>query len=169
VHDLHEGGHHLRLLRVDLDECVGSADGGSQVGGVGASAAARLGAVLAGTSVAGRTLADKLALRLGASDGLLALPVALGGLAHRSANSVGCLALGAAVGRRADSLALGAILLLAEILRAADVALGLVAVDLALSTLGLKERKNSKEATKRRSKRGTRSRHNKKKDIHIKH
>jgi len=45
--------------------------------------------------------------------------------------------LSTAVSWRADSLALRAVLLLAEILRAADVALRLVAVDLALSTFSL--------------------------------
>jgi len=137
VHDLHEGRHHLSLLRIELDKGVGSTDSSSQVSGIGARAAASLGSALTGTSVAGRALADKLALRLRASDGLLALPVALSGLAHRGANSVGGPALSAAVGGRANSLALRAILLLAKILRATDVALGLIAVDLALSTFSL--------------------------------
>jgi len=137
VHHLHEGRHHLGDLRGLLDERVGSADGGGEVGLVGARAAASLSSFLAGANIASRALADKLALRLGAGDGLLALPVALGGLAHRGADSVGGLALGAAVSRGADGLALGAVLLLAQILRAADVALRLVAVDLALGALGL--------------------------------
>jgi len=137
VHDLHEGGHHGGGLRVNLHQSVGGADGGSQVRLVSAVAAAGLGARLTSTSVASRTLADELALGLGASDGLLALPVALGGLAHGSAHGVGGLALSAAVSRRADSLALGAILLLAEILGATHIALGLVAVNLALGALGL--------------------------------
>jgi len=45
--------------------------------------------------------------------------------------------LSTAVTRRADSLALGAVLLLAQVLGATNIALRLVAVDLALSTLSL--------------------------------
>jgi len=45
--------------------------------------------------------------------------------------------LSTAVSRGADSLALGAILLLAQVLGATNITLGLVAVDLALSTLSL--------------------------------
>jgi len=45
--------------------------------------------------------------------------------------------LSTAVSRRADSLALGAVLLLAQVLGATNIALRLVAVDLALSTLSL--------------------------------
>jgi len=137
VHDLHERGHHRGHLRGLLDQRVGRADGGSQVGLVSARAAAGLGARLARAGVARGALAHELALGLGASDGLLALPVALGGLAHRGAHSVGSIALGAAVGRGAHSLALGAVLLLAQVLRAANVALRLVAVDLALGALSL--------------------------------
>jgi len=137
VHDLHEGRHHLAHLRLNLNEGVCSADGSSQVSRISAVAAASLCSVLAGTSVASRALADEFALRLRAGDWLLALPVALGSLAHRGADSVGCFALSTAVGRRADSFALRAILLLAQILRAADVALRLVAMDLALSAFSL--------------------------------
>jgi len=137
MHDFHEGGHHSRGLRVDLHESIGSTDGGSQVSLVGTIAAASLGTSLTSTGIAGRTFADELALGLRASDGLLALPVALGGFAHRSADSVGCFALGTAVSRRANSFTLGAILLLAQILRATHIALRLVAVDLALRTLSL--------------------------------
>jgi len=137
VHDLHEGGHHGAGLTVDLHQTVGSTDGGSQVSLVGAVAAAGLGASLTSTSITSRALAHELALGLGAGDGLLALPVALGGLAHGGAHSVGGFALSTAVGRRADGLALGAILLLAQVLGASDVALRLVAVDLALGALSL--------------------------------
>jgi len=45
--------------------------------------------------------------------------------------------LSTAVSRRADSLALGAVLLLTEVLGAANIALGLVTVNLALGTLSL--------------------------------
>jgi len=137
VHHLHERRHHLRDLRGLLDERVSSADGRGEVRRVSARAASALGSVLASTSVARRALADELALRLRAGDRLLALPVALGGLAHRGADGVGSLALSAAVSRGADSLALRAILLLAEILRAANIALWLVAMDLALRALSL--------------------------------
>jgi len=45
--------------------------------------------------------------------------------------------LSTAVSRRADSLALGAVLLLAQVLGATNIALWLIAVNLALSTLSL--------------------------------
>jgi len=137
VHDLHKRGHHGGRLRVHFHQAVGGADSGSQVSLVSARAATTLSSIFAGAGIASRALADELALRLGASDRLLALPVALGGLAHRSADSVRSFALSTAVSRRADSLALRAILLLAEILRATNIALRLIAVDLALSTFGL--------------------------------
>jgi len=101
------------LLLVHFQQSVSSADSGSQVSLIGARAAATTGTRLTGTGIACRTLAHQLALRLGASDRLLALPVALGGLAHRSAHSVRGLALGAAVSRGANSFALRAVLLLA--------------------------------------------------------
>jgi len=137
VHHLHEGGHHLGHLGRGLDERVGSADGGRQVGLISARAASCLHAILACTCVACRSLAHQLAVGLGAGDGLLALPVAFGRFAHGSADGVRGLALGAAVGRRADSLALRAILLLAQILGATNIALRLVAVNLALSAFSL--------------------------------
>jgi len=137
VHDFHEGWHHGRGLTVDLHESIGSTDGGSQVSLISAIAATSLGTSLTSTGIASRTFAHEFALRLGASDGLLALPVALGGFAHRSTNSVGGFALSTAVSWGANSFALGAILLLAEILRATNIALRLVAVNLALSTLSL--------------------------------
>jgi len=134
VHDLHEGGE--SGLAGGLEQ-VGTVDGLLQVGNISARAALSLATTTTLLGLAGRTLAHKLALGLGAGDGLLALPVALGGLAHGGAHSVGGLALSAAVGRRADGLALGAVLLLAQVLGAAHVALRLVAVNLALSTLSL--------------------------------
>jgi len=76
-------------------------------------------------------LAHQLALGSRAQSGLLALPVALGLLAHGRAHGVGRSARSAALGRGAHGLALGAVGGLAQILRAAHVALGLVAVDLA--------------------------------------
>jgi hypothetical protein len=104
---------------------------------ISAVAAASLGSRLTSTSIASGTFADEFALGLGASDGLLALPVALSGFAHRSADSVGGFALSTAVSRRADSFALGAILLFAEILGATNIALRLVAVNLAFGTFSL--------------------------------
>lgn len=145
MHHLHERGHHGRHLRRLLHQRVGGADGGSEVSLVGARAAAALGASLAGAGVAGGALAHELALGLGAGDGLLALPVALGGLAHGGAHGVGGLALSAAVGGGADGLALGAVLLLAQVLGAAHVALRLVAVNLALGALSLAARRRKEE------------------------
>jgi len=76
-------------------------------------------------------LAHELTLRSWAQSRLLALPVALGLLAHGSARCLGCRARSSALGRSAHSLALGAVLSLAQILRAADIALRLIAVNLA--------------------------------------
>jgi len=82
-------------------------------------------------------LAHELALRARAEGRLLALPVALGLLAHRGAHSVRGSASSAALGRSANGLALRAVSGLAEILRATNVALRLVAMDLASSARGL--------------------------------
>jgi len=79
----------------------------------------------------GRLLTHELTLRTRAQSRLLALPLALGVLAHRSADSVGGGTGSTALGRGAHSLALGAISLLAHILRATNVALRLVTVNLA--------------------------------------
>jgi len=86
---------------------------------------------------AGGLLAHKLALGTGAQGGLLALPLALGILAHRSADSVGSSTSSTALSGSADSLALGAVLLLAHILGATNITLGLVTVYLAGSARGL--------------------------------
>jgi len=137
VHDLHEGRHHLSDLRGLLNERVGSTDSGSKIGLISAIAAATLMTSLTGTSITGWALTDELTLGLRASNGLLALPVTLGGLAHGSTDSSRSLTLSSAVSRRADSLALGAVLLLTEILRATNITLGLVTVNLALGTLSL--------------------------------
>jgi len=80
---------------------------------------------------AGGLLAHQLALGARAESRLLALPVALGLLAHGGAHSVGGSASSAALGRGAHSLALGAVSGLAQILRATNIALRLVTVDLA--------------------------------------
>jgi len=86
---------------------------------------------------AGWLLADELALGARAESRLLALPVALSLLAHRSAGGLRSSAGSAALGRGADSLALGAVVGLAEILRATNIALRLVTVDLAGSAWSL--------------------------------
>jgi len=113
MHDLHEGWHHGGDFRRFLHQRVGSADGGSQVGLNRAWAATSLCSIFAGTGVACWAFADEFAFWLWASDWLLALPVALSGLAHWGAHGVWCLALGAAVSWGANSLTLRAILLLA--------------------------------------------------------
>jgi len=82
-------------------------------------------------------LAHELALGARAESRLLALPVALGLLAHGGADGIGSSACSAALCRGAHSLALRAISRLAEVLRAANVALGLVTVDLAGCAWGL--------------------------------
>jgi len=82
-------------------------------------------------------LAHELALGARAESRLLALPVALGLLAHGGADSVGCSACSAALGRSAHGLALGAIIRLAQILGATNIALRLVAVNLAGSARSL--------------------------------
>jgi len=137
MHHLHEGGHHSGDLRGLLYESIGSTNGSSKIGLVSAIAATSLVTSLTGSGVTGGSLAHELTLGLRAGDGLLALPVTLSGLTHRSTDSIGSLTLSSAVSRRAYSLTLGAVLLLTEVLRAANIALGLVAVNLALGTLSL--------------------------------
>jgi len=113
VHHFHEGWHHSASLTVNLHQTVGSTDSGSQVSLVSAVAAASLGTSLTSTSITSRTFANEFALGLRAGNGLLALPVTLGGFAHRSTHGIGSFALSTAVSRGANSFALGAILLLA--------------------------------------------------------
>jgi hypothetical protein len=86
---------------------------------------------------AGRLLAHQLALRTRAHSWLLALPVALSLFAHRGAVSLRSGTSGTALSRSAYSFALGAISGLAEILRATNIALRLVTVNLAGSTGGI--------------------------------
>jgi len=86
---------------------------------------------------AGGLLAHQLALGARAESRLLALPVALGLLAHGRADGIGSSTSSTALSRGADSLTLGAVVRLAQILRAADIALGLVAMNLARSARGL--------------------------------
>jgi len=104
---------------------------------VSARAATTLGTILTSTSITCWAFAHQFALWLRAGDGLLALPVALGGFAHRSTNGVRSFALSAAVSWGANSFTLRAILLFAQILRASNVALWFIAVDLALSAFSL--------------------------------
>jgi len=82
-------------------------------------------------------LALQLALGTLAVGGLDTLVVAFELLANRAALGLGGSASGVALSRRAHSLALGAVLLLAIVLGAADRANRALAVDNALSTSGL--------------------------------
>jgi len=79
----------------------------------------------------------QFALWLGARRWLLAFPVALGLFAHRRADRLRGDARRTAVRWRANGFALRAIVLLAHVLRATNVALRLVAVNSALSAGGL--------------------------------
>ena len=127
----------------------------------GARAALLLLLALAIRVAASRLLALELALGLGAHSGLLALPVALGLLAERRADRVRRNARRVADRRAAHSLALqhqkmdesaivnatrvarfvylGAALILAHLLGAANRALGLLAVHSALGAGGLRK------------------------------
>jgi hypothetical protein len=100
-------------------------------GGLGAGAALRLGLL------AGGLLALQLALGTRAVGGLGALAGALQLLAHGRALGFRGRAGGVALGRGANGLALGAVLLLAVVLGAADRAGGLLAVNDALGALDL--------------------------------
>jgi hypothetical protein len=131
VHDLEEG-HGLTLSLTSLDE--GSSD--VSLVAVAARVVSRSGLSRLLVS-AGRLLADELALRTRAESRLLALPVALGLLAHWGADSVRGSASSTALSRGAHSLALRAVSRFAQILRAANVALRLIAVNLASSARGL--------------------------------
>jgi len=118
-----------------ISKTLGGLDHG--VGDVGRSTRAASTTTKDGLGLLGLTgglVTLELALGLGAGGGLLALPVALGLLAHGGADGLGGNTGGTAVSGRADSLALGAVVLLAHVLGATDVTLGLVAVDLALGT-----------------------------------
>jgi hypothetical protein len=92
---------------------------------------------LTSAGIASRSLADQLTFRFRASDWLLALPVAFSGLTHWGADSLRGFTLSAAVGWGADSLTLGAILLLTQILGASNIALWFIAVNLAFRTFSL--------------------------------
>jgi len=85
----------------------------------------------------GWLLADELALGAWAQSWLLALPVTLGLLTHRSAESVRSSASSTALSWGTDSLTLRAVSGLTHILGATDIALRLVTVDLAGSAWSL--------------------------------
>jgi len=108
----------------------GLGDGQLNVGLRASAASSRL-------LLAGGLLALHLALGLGAVGGLDALVVALELLADRAALGLGGRAGGVALSRGTDGLALGAVLLLAEVLGAADRANGALAVHSALGASGL--------------------------------
>jgi len=133
VHHLDQRWHHVaELLRVGqllsgLDHRT------SHVLAVAAAALARATASSWSLGLAGRLSALQLALRLRAGGWLTALPVALGLLAHWCAHWLRSNAAGTAVSWRANSLALRAVLALAHILRAANIALWLIAVNFAFS------------------------------------
>jgi len=133
IHDFEEGHGFTR------DSFTGLDHRGLHVDGVALAASTVEGTWLTHTllGLAGWLLAHELALGAGAQSGLLALPVALGLLAHRSAHSIGSSACGTALSRSTDSLALGAVIGLAQILGATNIALRLVAMNLAGGTGGL--------------------------------
>jgi len=108
-------------MRIGLQHRLGDVLGGARAAGT-------LGLWRRLLGLARRLLALQFALWLRARGRLLAFPVAFGGLAHRRAHWLRGDAAGTAVGRRAYRLALGAVVLLAHVLRAANVALRLVAV-----------------------------------------
>jgi len=132
----HEGRHHM-ALRFNETMGASTSDGRLDVGVVALAAAAAAELAVGSLGLASRLVALKFALRARASGGLLALPVTLGLFAHGSANRLRSNARGTAVSRGANSLALGAVLGFAHVLGAANIALGLVAVNLALSASSL--------------------------------
>ena len=129
-HDFQEGRHVLVL--------GGGLGRGFEHGGLGVRLGARAAAESGelgrrrGLVLASRLLADELALGAGAHQRLSALPVAVRGLAERSALGLGGNAGGVADRGRADGLALGAVILLAQVLGASHRARRLLAVDIAL-------------------------------------
>jgi hypothetical protein len=134
---VHDSGHDLGEGRSELSIDRGGLRGlehGSLGVLSGTGAAAHVVESLGdrGLVLASGLLADKLALGAGAHEGLAALPVTVGGLAKRSALGLRSNASGVADGRRANGLALGAVVLLAKRLRATNRASGLLTVDIAL-------------------------------------
>jgi len=132
VHDLKEG-HGLTVDSLtSLDHRM------LHVGCRAMAASVILGSVLLWLLVsASWLLADKFALRSGAESWLLALPVTLSLLAHGSADGIRSGTSSTALSWGTDSLALGAVSGLAEILGATNIALRLVAMDLAGGTRSL--------------------------------
>jgi len=125
-HDFEEGRSHL------LRDGLTSLDHGSlDVGLVARAALISLRSLSGLLGSASRLLAHEFALRTRADGRLLALPVALGLFAHRRTVGLRSGTSGTALSRSAYSFALGAVSGLAQILRATNVALRLVAVNLA--------------------------------------
>jgi len=133
---LQEGGQHM-ASRLQETIRASSSNGLLDVLVTALAAPTAAVALLGLLGLARGAIALQLALGARAGGGLLALRVALGGLAHGGAHGLRGNAGGTAVGRRANSLALGAVLRLAHLLGAADIALGLVAVNLAARARGL--------------------------------
>jgi len=85
----------------------------------------------------GRLITDELTLRSGTEGGLLALPVALSLLTHRGTLSLGGSTGSSALSRSTYGLTLGAVSSLTEVLRASNIALGLITVYLTSGAGGL--------------------------------
>jgi len=82
----------------------------------------------------GRLITDELTLGSGTEGGLLALPVALSLLAHGGTLGLGGSTGSSALSRSTYGLTLGAVSSLTEVLRASNIALGLITVDLTSGT-----------------------------------
>jgi len=120
--------HQRRLhVRVDLAQAAGGLHGQRQVG-----TRARAAGALFVSNITLGLLALQLALGARARRRLGAAPVALSLLAQRGAVGLRSNARRPALGRRANSLTLGALVLLTHVLRATDRALRLLAVHRAL-------------------------------------
>jgi len=85
----------------------------------------------------GWLITDELTLRTSAESGLLALPVTLGLLTHRSTLGLRSSTGSSTLGWGTDGLTLGAVSSLTEILRATNIALGFITVDLTGSAWSL--------------------------------
>jgi len=133
-----DGGHHLgergEVLRVLRRDGLGRGEHRGLDVSLGAGAAAEGGELLGdgGLVLARGLLADELALGARAHQRLAALPVAVRGLAEGGALRLRRDARSVADRGRADRLALRAVVLLAQRLRATDRAGRLLAVNIAL-------------------------------------
>jgi hypothetical protein len=136
VHDLNEG-HGLSILG---DNRVGRSlnHGSLHIGSVALAAGIiRLLLLLGLLSSTSWLITDELTLGTSAESRLLALPVTLGLLTHRSTLSLRSSTSSSALSWGTDSLTLGAVSCLTEILRATNIALWLITVDLTGSTRSL--------------------------------